>query len=53
MHGGFVITDLKYFMLDENGHLIFSSEQPPNGNLTYVHGSESDKGVEGVTITLT
>ena len=26
-----------YFMLDENGHLIFFSEHSPNGNSVYAH----------------
>ena len=37
---GFVMTDLWYFMLDENGQLIFFSEHPLVGNPTCVdvHG---------------
>ena len=39
MYGAFFMTDLKYFTLDENGHVIFFSEHPPCGNPAYAHGT--------------
>ena len=30
-------------MLDENRHLVFFSELPPNGNFAYVHGLRFSK----------